>query len=188
MTISFDLSALQQAHQSRNYIETGLGYCDVEDVSLKMAIRSGFHKCVSVELDPRFVETGKQVFAEQIESGRVKLICGDSSHLGNFIEEFTDESNVFFLDAHVQGGMGDREKYERVCPLINELDAISKLNRKDNVILIDDLRIITSCCWGDYQGENLFELIKAKVLEINPSYKFKRLDGHVADDVLYCFV
>ena len=50
------------------------------------------------------------------------------------------------------------------------------------------MRIITSCKWGDYENEDLLKQIKNKIKEINPEYKFERLDGHVTDDVLFAHI
>ena len=83
--------------------------------------------------------------------------------------------------------MGDKSNYKRICPLIEELEAIATSSIKDHIICVDDLRIITGCKWGDYAEDiDLLKMIKEKVLEINPNYKFDRLNGHVAEDVLYC--
>ena len=186
MTLGFDLSAIQQKHDCQTYIETGLGYCDAEDVSLNQALECNFSKCISLEIDSRFTAIGKDVFKTQIEKGRCELITDDSTNLAQYLSDDQGKT-LFFLDAHIQANMGDRCNFKRVCPLIEELEAIKTLTRKDNIICIDDLRIITGCKWGDYQHVDLLSMIKAKVLEINPDYQFSRLNGHVTDDVLYCF-
>ena len=55
MTLGFDLSSIQKKHNCETYFETGLGYCDVEDVSLKQALKCDFKKCFSLEIDERFI-------------------------------------------------------------------------------------------------------------------------------------
>ena len=186
MTLGFDLSEIQKENNCENYFETGLGYCDIEDVSLKQALKCDFKKCISLEIDGRFTKIGEEVFKDEIKTGRCKLITDDSTNLKNYLSDIQGKT-LFFLDAHIQANMGDKSNYQRICPLIEELEAIATSSIKDHIICVDDLRIITGCKWGDYAEDiDLLKMIKEKVLEINPDYKFDRLDGHVADDVLYC--
>ena len=44
--------------------------------------------------------------------------------------------------------------------------------------------------WGEdsYGDINFFEIIKEKILEINPNYKFSRLNGIIEDDVLLAYI
>ena len=237
MTLGFDLAAVCDNHNCETYFETGLGYCDVEDVSLKQALRCDFKKCISLEIDPRFVETGKQVFEKEIEEGRCVLALGDSAKMDQCFNEINGKT-LFFLDAHIvskvvdlrlkcpeESGPGDKVTVDvdgvqvdveipdgigpgddiqvkidigallkdeldpvRKCPLMEELECIQALPRNDHVICIDDVRIITGNKWGDdsYNTDtDLLGMIKTKLKEINPNYIFERLDGHVADDVLF---
>ena len=77
------------------------------------------------------------------------------------------------------------------CPLFDELEAIKMIDRKDNIILIDDVRVLVETHpWGEdsYGDINFFEIIKEKILEINPNYKFSRLNGIIEDDVLLAYI
>ena len=187
MTLGFDLSSIQKQNNCETYFETGLGYCDIEDVSLKQALKCDFNKCFSLEIDERFTKKGEKVFENEISEGRCKLITDDSTNLKKYLTDIQGRT-LFFLDAHIQTDMGDKSNYKRICPLLEELQAISTLEKKDHIICIDDLRIITGCKWGDHGDvEDLLSMIKKKVLEINSDYKFGRLDGHIAEDVLYCY-
>jgi len=187
MTLGFDLSSIKKKNNCETYFETGLGHCDIEDVSLKQALRCDFKKCFSLEIDEKFTKKGQEIFKEEIKSNRCKLITDDSTNLQNYLPEIQGKA-LFFLDAHIQGGMGDECDFKRRCPLIEELEAIKLSDIKDHIICIDDLRIITGCKWGDHSDIDLLKKIKEKILEINPDYKFDRLDGHVAEDVLYCHI
>lgn len=186
MTLGFDLADICDNQDCETYFETGLGNCAVDDVSLKQALRCNFAKCISLEIDPKFIEAGKEVFKDDIEEGKCELILGDSAKLANYLDRVTGRC-LFFLDAHIQGGMGDACDYVRRCPLLEELEAIKSLERKDHVICIDDVRIITGCKWGDSELQNidLLGAIKKKLKEINPDYKFERLDGYITDDILF---
>jgi len=187
MTLGFDLAQICDNQDCDIYFETGLGYCDVEDVSLKQALKCNFSKCISLEIDEKFITAGKEVFKDEIEQGRCELILGDSAKLSDYLDRISGRC-LFFLDAHIQGGMGDACDYVRRCPLLEELEAIKSLERKDHVICIDDLRIVTGCKWGDHSNVDLLGEIKKKIKEINPEYKFERLDGHVTDDVLFVHI
>lgn len=95
----------------------------------------------------------------------------------------------FFLDAHVDNM--DIHNYKKKCPLFEELLAIANLERKDHIILIDDLRIIKSAFpWGEksYGNIDFLEQIKIKILSINKNYKFSTLDGHIKNDVLIAYL
>ncbi len=184
MTLGFDLSEICNDYDCNTYFETGLGYCDEGEVSLKQALKCNFEKCISVEIDKRFVDTGQDVFKNEINNGKCILHCGDSATLSNYTDDIEGKC-LFFLDAHIQQNMGDNSNYTRRCPLMEELECIKKLDRKDHIICIDDVRIITGCKWGDHQDIDLLKQIKNKIKEINSDYKFERLDGHIAEDVLF---
>ena len=73
----------------------------------------------------------------------------------------------------------------------DELEAIKSIERKDNVILIDDLRIIkNSFPWGEtsYGNINFLQEIKNTILSINKDYKFETLNGQIQDDVLMAYI
>jgi hypothetical protein len=189
MPINFDLEKLRQQHNCVNYFETGL-YDPRTDVSSKYALASGFNKVYCIEIRKDWVELGKEVFKEDILSGRYNLILDDSTNLKNHIltENFKDKT-MFFLDAHVDNN--NIHGYKKMCPLFEELEAIKSLPRNDNVILIDDLRIIrTAFPWGEtsYGNIDFLEQIKRKILSINENYKFGTLDGYVKNDVLIAYV
>jgi ribosome-associated toxin RatA of RatAB toxin-antitoxin module len=98
-------------------------------------------------------------------------------------DDFNNKT-MFFLDAHIQN-------YKKRCPLFEELSAIENMERKDHVILIDDLRIIkTAYPWNEtsYGNINFLEQIKNKILSINKHYKFATLNGHIDDDVLIAYI
>lgn len=189
MTIDFDLEQVRKRFNCKVYFETGL-WDPTSEVSSKKALRSGFDKVYCIELREKWIDLGKQVFKEQIESGRYKLISDDSSNMKEHLDEdIRNNKTMFFLDAHVDNI--NIHNYKKLCPLIDELDAIKSLPRNDNIILIDDLRIIKMPFpWGEdsYGNINFLQEIINKILEINPEYKFATLNGHVEDDVLLAYI
>ena len=144
-----------------------------------------------LEKNEKNLENGKKMFSNEIKNGRYELLLDDSSNIKKYIVNnfFKNNRTIFFLDAHVDNS--NIRNYKQRCPLFDELEAISLIGRNDNIILIDDLRIITkSFPWGekDYGNINFLEQIKNKILSINNDYKFDTLDGHVKNDVLIAYI
>ena len=189
MPINFDLEQLRVDHNCVNYFETGL-WDPRDNVSSKKALTCGFKYVFCIEIREEWVALGRGIFHDEIVSGRYKLLLDDSTnmrqHLYNGV--FKDKT-MFFLDAHVDNN--NIHGFKRRCPLFEELDSIKELDRKDNIILVDDVRILqTSYPWGEngYGNINFLEEIKNKILTINPNYKFATLNGFIENDVLLAYV
>jgi len=192
MPIKFNLEELRKKYGCLNYFETGL-WDPTQDVSSKHALKSNFEKVYCIEIRKDFVTLGKKILQKYIDSGRYFLFLDDSINMKKYLTDKNifdnSKKSMFFLDAHVDNK--DIHDYHTKCPLFYELEAIKSLSRKDNIILIDDLRILKKPFpWGEktYGDINFLQEIKKKILEINENYKFSTLDGHVKDDVLLCFV
>ena len=189
MPISFDLECLREKHNCVNYFETGL-WDPRDDVSSKLALSCGFDKVYCIEIREDWVELGHNVFKEHIMTGKYNLYLDDSTNMKKYVttDNFKDKT-MFFLDAHVDNN--NIHNYKKRCPLFDELEAIKSIERKDNVILIDDLRIIkNSFPWGEtsYGNIDFLQQIKNIILTINKDYKFNTLNGHIQDDVLLAYV
>ncbi len=189
MPINFDLEKLRIEHDCLNYFETGL-WDPRTDVSSKKALACGFEKIYCIEIRKDWVDIGKEVFKNEINSGKYSLILDDSVNMKEHItSDAFKNKTMFFLDAHVDNGYINN--YKKKCPLFEELEAIKSIDRKDNLILIDDLRIIKSAFpWGEesYGNIDFLEQIKEKILTINKDYKFMTLDGTIENDVLVAYV
>jgi hypothetical protein len=189
MPISFDLEEIRKEYNCKNYFETGL-WDPREDVSSKKALTSNFDKVFCIEIRKDWVDLGNIIFNKDILSGRYILINDDSTNMNKYLEQDVFKNKtIFFLDAHVDNS--NIYNYKKKCPLFYELDAIKKLDRKDNIILIDDLRILnTPYPWNEdsYGNINFIKTIIDKIYEINPDYKFKTLDGYVKNDVLMAYI
>ena len=189
MPISFDIEELRMEHKCSNYFETGL-WDPRTNVSSRQALSCGFDKVYCIEIRQDWVEMGNDVFKEHIMTGKYNLYLDDSTNMKKYLssDNFKNKT-MFFLDAHVDNG--NIHNYKKKCPLFDELDAIKSIERKDNVILIDDLRIIkNSFPWGEtsYGNIDFLQQIKKTILTINKDYKFATLNGHIADDVLIAYV
>jgi hypothetical protein len=189
MPISFDLEDIRVKNNCVNYFETGL-YDPRTDVSSRRALLCGFEKLFCIEIRKDWVEMGNDIFKEHIITGKYNLYLDDSVNMKKYLmtDDFKNKT-IFFLDAHVDNL--NIHNYIKRCPLFDELEAIKSIERKDNVILIDDLRIIkNSFPWEEqsYGDIDFLDQIKKTILTINKDYKFDTLDGWVKDDVLYAYV
>jgi hypothetical protein len=189
MPISFDLESLRKEYNCVNYFETGL-WDPRSNVSSKQALSCGFDKVYCIEIRKDWVDLGNDIFKEYIIKGRYNLYLDDSTNMKKYImnDNFSNKT-MFFLDAHVDNN--NIHNYKRKCPLFDELEAIKSIERKDNIILIDDLRIIKSAFpWGEtsYGNIDFLQQIKQTILTINKDYKFATLNGHVNDDVLIAYL
>jgi len=189
MPIEFDLERLRKEHDCINYFETGL-FDPRYDVSSKQALRCGFNKVYCIEIREDWVELGNQEFEPYIAKGVYNLYLDDSTNMKKYImaDDFTNKT-MFFLDAHVDND--NIHNYMKRCPLFDELEAIKFIERKDNLILIDDLRVIkTSFPWGEYSYGDIdfLQQIKETILTINKDYKFSTLKGLIEDDVLLAYI
>ncbi len=189
MPINFDLSLIKRKYGCHIYLETGL-YCPHDDISCKKALNCNFDRVYSVEIRDDFMQDAKKVFSDFISNDHLRLIHDDSINLEKYIlnnEDF-DKKTLFFLDAHVENNEYNNIKK---CPLFEELSSIKKLNRNDNIILIDDVRILKEMYpWGEtsYGAIDFISEIKKIILSINTDYKFDYLDGHIPDDVLIAYI
>ena len=189
MPISFDLESLRSTHNCVNYFETGL-WDPRTDVSSRKALSSGFDKVYCIEIRKDWFDLGVEVFKDSITTGRYNLYLDDSTNMKQYVgaDSFKDKT-MFFLDAHVDNP--NIKGYKKKCPLFYELEAIKSIERKDNVILIDDLRDIKNAFpWGEtsYGNIDFLEQIKQNILSINKDYKFSTLNGIINDDVLLAYV
>lgn len=185
MPIAFDLEGIRKSLKCVHYFETGL-WDPRDDVSSKKALSSGFDKVYCIEIRKDWVELGHEIFKDEIATGRYTLYLDDSSNMGKYLTADTfKEKTMFFLDAHVDNT--NIHNFKKRCPLFDELEAIKSLERKDHVILIDDLRIIRNAFpWGEtsYGNIDFVQQIMQTILTINKDYKFYTLNGHVENDVL----
>ncbi len=189
MPISFDLEEFRKEHDCTNYFETGLWDPEL-GVSTKNALACNFAKVHCIEIRGDFVSKGWEIFKEEIKEGKYHLYLDDSTNMKKYLgfDTFKNKT-IFFLDAHVDNTNIHNFKYR--CPLFDEINAIASLDRKDNVILIDDVRIIKNAFpWNERSFGDIDFLAKIKdmILEINKDYKFKYLDGYCKDDVLCAYV
>jgi glycosyltransferase involved in cell wall biosynthesis len=96
-----------------------------------------FDKIISIELSETLWAQAQKRFKN---FSHIQILNGRSDeHLKKSKKNFKHKSILFWLDAHWCDDEGTAGEISQ-CPLINELNAIGKLNN-DSVILIDDARL-----------------------------------------------
>jgi hypothetical protein len=144
----------------------------------RSAVEVGFPRVITVELQKYLYDSA----IEQSKNYEIEFHLGDSPSVMRNVLPDVKGKITFWLDAHIDGGNKNSSTPNiRECPLYEELDVIAALDRKDHTILIDDLRIIGKYGWG---SSTILEVLKSKILQINPDYNFSTIDGEIENDVL----
>lgn len=149
---------------------------------LQCAIDAGFEKCFTIEIHPYLYEKAQTRFYREIKSGQVVSYLGDSEKLLPAVVRDLNDTATFWLDAHISSQYG--EKLAKNCPIIGELETIKSHFIKNHTLLIDDLN-----CFGRPAHDRItVDQVKAKILEINPEYKFELLDAARPQNILAAYV
>ena len=135
ITFSLDtrlVAALQSKIPLRVFVETGTFQGDTV-----AALTSCFDKVFSIEASPMlWTEAAKRFAADP----RVQLLQGNSPEkLRELHSELQGLGTLYWLDAHWCVA-ADTSREPSQCPLLEELQAIGKLNNA-SVVLIDDARL-----------------------------------------------
>ena len=124
------VQALKRSLPLATFVETGTFRGDTT-----AAMSPYFKKLYTAELAEELFNKAKLRFEK---TSNVNVIHGSSPEiLSSLSSELTDQSVLYWLDAHWCGGETDGRTYE--CPLIAEIAAIGSLNEQ-SVVLIDDAR------------------------------------------------
>lgn len=161
-----------QKYKNPYFLETGTAYADC----VRLALEVGFDKIYSIEIDNSLQEKNIERYKNEINSGVLNLITGDSLLVIKSLISEIHKPTTFWLDAHVDFGPNGVKR----CPLYEELEAISTNPIKNHTILIDDVRI-----FGTHWGEGIeLNTLKEKLKQINSNYKFSFEDGFAPNDIL----
>jgi hypothetical protein len=146
-------------------IETGSYIGD----GIQAALDAGFARVHSIELAPKYHQHCVKRFSND---PRVVLHLGDSSKLLRQVIAPIQTPITFWLDGH--WSCGDTGLGEKICPLMEELDAIATHPIKNHTLLIDDLRGWRRDIEGiGFDVEDLLNNIRA----LNPDYHFTYEDS-----------
>lgn len=114
-----------------------------------------FTEIHSIELSPKWANHCKEQFAQYPQ---VHIHEGDSATvLEQMIvdDKLPKEPVIFYLDAHYSGGetAGGKEG-DNGCPVLRELQALSKRNVQGDIIFIDDMRLMGRASWSGMKGSD----------------------------------
>lgn len=151
--------------------------------AVELASDLGFNKIISVEISERNYRIAFEKFKY---NSKVYLVLGDSSFEFPKICSDLVTPSVFWLDGHFDKHCDTKGFLE--CPLLKELDSIKLSIYKEHIIMIDDLRLFGNTHETLWAKDLNLDLVKSKLLEINPNYKFYYENGWSNDDILVATV
>ena len=135
------------------FVETGTHKGD----GVQHALNNDFEQILSVEILPELYEECKSRFNNETSNDRVKLYLGDSGVKLPDMLKLVKEPSLIFLDGHFFDG----------SPLWKELEILKEHSINTHTIIVDDVP-------NYFNGGTV---IKEKLLEINPDYKFSFEDS-----------
>lgn len=149
-------------------VETGT----YQGEGVKTALDIGFKKVISIELLDDFFNYCKNQFAGD---NRVTILQGDSAlMLWDAIKD-VNEKMTFWLDGHSFPEREHDQSGIKTCPLIEELEQISRHSIKNHVIMIDDMSSLPK--GGLYKSTDFDRKdIENAVMKINANYKISYFD------------
>lgn len=125
--------------------------------------KSKVKNITSIELSEELANFSQNKYKSH---NNIKILQWDSWKIINNIAETLSEKSLFFLDWHYSGGF--TAKWDSDCPLIQEINGISKSKIKNHVVIIDDYRLI----WNDKDYPTLEKLVSL-FFTINKNYNHK---------------
>jgi hypothetical protein len=123
---------IERKKDKKIFIETGSADGD----GIHCALKAGFEKIYSIELNPDLFENCKKRFYNY---DNVHLICGSSEIELPKILDTINEPFILWLDAHWSGGNYIGEMMDVYLP--KELNSIKQYSNKfdDSILMIDDM-------------------------------------------------
>ena len=146
----------QKKYNCSTFIETGTYLGDTVE-----ALKTKFKKVISIELGMDLYINAKERF---LNDKNIEIFQGDSGKVLPQIVLGLKDPAIFWLDGHYSAGI--TAKGDKICPILEELDAIFDNSNLNHILLIDDARDFVG--EGDYPTiDRLTDYIKSK----NERYK-----------------
>jgi hypothetical protein len=142
--------------KNRIFVETG----SQEGNAIQQALAERYEVVYSIELLPEWYS---KCVARFKNNPNVHLILGDSGEKLATVMELINEPVTLWLDGHIGA---------ESTPIMKELEILKNHSVKTHTILIDDLRD-----WKTHVNGVNPQMIRMKVLEINPLYAITYEDG-----------
>lgn len=149
--MSFFINSLEELYIScpKTIVETGTYLGD----GIKDYLATNyFDKIYSIEISNKYYLLNKKQF---ISNSNVEVLEGDSADvITNLINnKILDQTPIiFYLDAHFSGADTGGMNICNGCPVLKELEAISKRNVKGDIIFIDDMRLMGKASFSGTKG------------------------------------
>ena len=178
-------SAILNKYKTNVFFETGT----YKGEGIQLALNCEINNIISIEICKEYYEANAKAYDKLIKQNKVTLHFGDTLDVMPKILPNIHDKITFWLDAHTM-------IYEcnitgkTMSPIIEELDIINNTSRrKDNVIMIDDMRIFKSKDgWASKNNYGIKD-IEAKIKQINPNYKITYEGNREApDDILVAYL
>jgi hypothetical protein len=172
-----DINIFKKYVDSDIFIETGSYY----GKGIDWALEAGFETIISIEITDYYYKLCKEKYRD---NKNVTIILGDSSKVLHTIIKKINKNIVFWLDGHYTEQTTNFSDDAGWFPIIKELEAIKKHKINNHTILIDDWRCFDSsyCYYNKHKISQ--DVIKNKIMEINPNYKISFEDGYIESDIL----
>ena len=154
-------------HRNPVLVETGTYQGD----GVETALALGFPKVISIEIFYDFFDACKKKFAAD---SRVTILHGNSAlMLWDAIKD-VDDRITFWLDGHAFPEE-DKPLGGKACPLLEELEQISRHRIKSHAIMIDDISSLVK--GGCYKGSCFTRNdIESTISAINRDYSISYFD------------
>jgi hypothetical protein len=146
---------LLKEFMSDTFVETG----SARGSGIQAALNAGFTDIYSIEKSKYYFDECSLLFSN---NPKVKLYLGDSKEKLSHLVRNIKGSITFWLDAHL----------ETDSPILEELEQISRLNKRDHVIFIDDIRV-----FGVNDGFPKLVDVLEKIRTINNNYIIEYRDS-----------
>lgn len=160
-------------NKNRNFIETGSYIGD----GIQLAIDSGFENIYSIEISEVHYKICKERF---LNNKNVSIIKGDSFYELDKLINNSEDSFTYWLDGHYSGGTTGFGKLE--FPIMEELESILKRGVDNEIIYIDDMRILRK------YSNDISELKMKDLLSIyKKEFKITFEDSEYAKDDIMIF-
>ena len=162
------------------FVETGTFHGG----GVSTAVRNGFEKVISIEVVKEFYEECTEKFSDKIDEGVVELVYGDSAVKFPIVCENIESPCVFWLDAHYQGEEAEFDANN--CPLNPEISAIINRANENDVVLIDDLRLLQDPkAWRGH--DVVIDTVIGSLMRAFPNSVGVFLDGYTPRDIFAVF-
>lgn len=165
---------------ARTFIDTTMFHGD----GIAMAIDCGFEKVIGIEAADQFYQKCLAKFSDQIESGLVHLLYGDSKdEMENACNMVTSPA-IYWLDTYLKEAASSFD--ESNYPLNAEIRTLIHQGDQNDIIMINNLHLLQDP--GSWIGHDV--LINKAIGALHrafPNHVASLLDGNVARDIYALF-